>query len=262
MILEVNVGVAGTKMFPDRRLFHLSDADGERQMVYLVWMLRYANRLVLVDTGFPARVAVEHGIDNHVPTADLLTQAGVSIADVDDVIVSHFHYDHFSAPGDFPRATFHIQRDEIEYWTGRGRDHPVSILSDAASLAELPALIDAGRIHVIDGGVCDIGNGLKLLRVGGHTPGSQITVLDHGDSPVVFACDASHTYDNLARRTPAGSIHNYDEYQRGFATIEALAVGGVWFPGHDSTILDRLDQIGPATFRLGLKNTASMEERS
>lgn len=262
MALEVKVGVAGTKIFPNRRLFHLSDADGERQMVYLVWMLRYADRLVLVDTGFPARVAAEHGIEDHVPTADLLAEAGVSLADVDDVIVSHFHYDHFSAPADFPRATFHVQRDEIEYWTGRGRGHPVSVLSDKTSLEQLPALIDAGRVDIIDGGICDIGHGLKLIRVGGHTPGSQLTLVENADSPVLLACDASHTYQNLATRTPAGSIHNYDEYQRGFATIESLAAGGVWFPGHDSTILDRLEKVGPSTYRLDLKSAASLGEHS
>lgn len=249
MSVEVLAGIVGRRMFPNQRIFHLSSAPGERALVYVVWIVRFPGRIVLVDSGFPQRVAAEHGIDDHLSTADLLAQLRLTLGDVDDVVVSHFHYDHFAAPSSFPRATFHVQRDEVEYWLGRGADHPVAVLVDKPSLGELPGLVEKGRVNVVDGGVTDI-DGLKLARVGGHTPGSQITLVDHGDAPLVLACDASHTYDNLGTRTPAGSIHNYDECQRGFATVEALAKGGRWFPGHDAKILDGLQQMTDNVYRV------------
>jgi glyoxylase-like metal-dependent hydrolase (beta-lactamase superfamily II) len=249
--VRVRAGIAGRRMFPSQRIFHLSTEPGDRELVYIVWVLETAGRLTLVDTGFPQRVADAHGISDHVTTAELLRRMGIEMGDVDDVIVSHFHYDHFAAPGAFPRATFHVQRQEVEYFLGRGRHHPVSILADEESLAEVPGLISTGRMNLLDGGATDL-DGLIAMHVGGHTPGSQITVLQTGRGPLVLACDASHTYDNLGTRTPAGSIHNYDECQRAFTTVSTLARGGTWFPGHDGRILDHLSPLGDSVYEVVL----------
>lgn len=250
--VRVRAGIAGRRMFPNQRIFHLSTDPGERELVYVVWVLETAGRIVLVDTGFPQRVADEHGISDHVRTAELLRRMGIDMGDVDDVIVSHLHYDHFAEPGAFPRATFHVQRQEVEYFLGRGRNHPVSVLTDKESIGEVHGLVKSERINLLDGGATDL-DGLIAMHVGGHTPGSQITVLETGRGPLVLACDASHTYDNLGTRTPAGSIHNYDECQRAFATVSALAGGGTWFPGHDGAIRERLSPLGDSVFEMDVR---------
>lgn len=247
--IRVRAGIAGRRMFPNQRIFHLSTQTGERELIYIVWVLELDGRIVLVDTGFPARTAEEHAISDHVATEELLGRMGIAMGDVDDIVVSHFHYDHFAAPTDFPAAKFHVQRQEVEYFLGRGRNHPVSVLTDPISLAQVPRLVSDGRINLLDGGVTDIG-GLSLVHVGGHTPGSQITVLGTRHGPLVLACDASHTYDNLATSTPAGSIHNYDECQRAFTTVTALARNGTWFPGHDGTIPDGLTQLDESVYEV------------
>jgi len=241
--MDIYAGVVGRRDFPNQRIFHLSSAPGDRPLIYVTWILRQGDRVVLVDTGFSERVAAEHGIEQRTDTARVLAQLGLTLGDVSDVVVSHFHYDHFADPESFPKATFHVQLQEIEYWLGRGANHPVSVLADKPSLRSLERMIGQGRVNAIDGGVADI-DGIRLMHVGGHTPGSQITTFEHHGKPVVLACDASHTFDNLRTRTPAGSIHNYDECQRGFQTVETLATGGTWFPGHDDDIVAAMQQIG------------------
>ena len=49
---------------------------------------------------------------------------GVDAAEVEDVIITHMHYDHAGGVGDFPKATFHVQDGEMAYATGRCMCHP------------------------------------------------------------------------------------------------------------------------------------------
>jgi hypothetical protein len=87
-------------------------------------------------------------------------------------------------------------------------------------------------------------------RIGGHTPGLQITLLERANGPIVFACDASHFYENLETKTTTALIYNYHEYQRGFTLIEELAAGGRWFPGHDPRMLEGLEPVSERVYRV------------
>ena len=48
---------------------------------------------------------------------------GVSAAAIEDVIVSHMHYDHAGNHDLFPNARYHIQDKEMAYCTGRSMCH-------------------------------------------------------------------------------------------------------------------------------------------
>jgi glyoxylase-like metal-dependent hydrolase (beta-lactamase superfamily II) len=230
-------------------MFHLSPAHDAVGLIYPFWILRGPKRVTLIDTGFSAAAAAQRGIgDYHDPTA-LLAEVGVDPADVEQILVSHLHFDHFCAPERFPNARFVIQHDDVAYFSGAGTAHPAGRLADPPSIAALAELRRDGRVELLDGDKA-LGDGVSVVRVGGHTPGSQVIVLEREGGRIVFACDASHMYGNLQTRTPSAIIYRYDDYQRGFAAIERLATGGRWFPGHDPEILTHLTPVGESVYAL------------
>jgi len=232
-------------------MYHLSPSQEIVELVYPFWVLRNAQETIVIDTGFSPELARARELfDYHDPSA-MLDAIGVDPAAVGTVILSHLHWDHFGVPERFPNATFLVQRDDVDYFTGRGTLHPAASIADAPTLARIPALRASGRLRELDGNLA-LRDDLTLVRVGGHTPGSQITILDRPDGRVVFACDASHLYGNFETRTPTTIIYNYDDYQRGFAAIAQAAHGGVWFAGHDPQILDRLTPVADGVHRLQL----------
>lgn len=231
-------------------MFNRASRHDDIELAYPFWVLRKADRTILVDTGFSAEIAGARAVFDYRSPTELLARLKIDPAELTTIVVSHLHYDHFSQPERYPNATFFIQGDDVDYFTGRGRSHPATATADTAALDQIATLRAAGRIRTLDGDFA-LDDSIKLVRVGGHTPGHQITVLaPKGVPPIVLACDASHFYANLQTRTPTSLIHDYDQYQRGFATIETFAEDGEWFPGHDPQMLEKFEEIDERIYRV------------
>ena len=97
--------------------------DAPMHMDYFVWLIRNADRTIVVDTGFTAEVAAKRKREYiRTPKAGLALM-GVKAEEVRDVVITHMHYDHVGTFFDFPNATFHIQDDEMNFVTGRYMRH-------------------------------------------------------------------------------------------------------------------------------------------
>jgi glyoxylase-like metal-dependent hydrolase (beta-lactamase superfamily II) len=229
-------------------MFNLASRQDELELVYPFWILRNGKTTTLIDTGFSSQMAQARGVFDFRSAGDVLAELGVDPSEIRSIVISHLHYDHFSVPQRYPNAVFYIQSDDIDYFTGRGRAHPAFHSADPEAIDQIADLRAAGRIQSMSGDF-SVG-GIDVLHVGGHTPGHQISVIELGGKPLVFACDASHFYANLETRTPTSIIHNYDNYQRGFSTIATLAAKGRWFPGHDPKMLEQLDRVSDNVYRV------------
>ncbi|WP_233204626.1 MBL fold metallo-hydrolase [Cryobacterium sp. Y62] len=212
-------------------------------------MLQFNDHTVLVDTGFPADIAAVRGIENFRDPNECLSRLNISASEISVVIVSHLHFDHFSTPERFPNAEFIVQRDDVDYFTGRGKSHPITSIADVKSLDSLAILRRNGRLRELSGDAM-VDEGIRVQQVPGHTPGSQIVVVEFAGSVIVLACDASHFYENLETSTPSAIMYDYDGYQRGFARISASAGTGRWFPGHDPAMLERLREVGDGVYQM------------
>lgn len=96
-----------------------------------------------------------------------------------------------------------------------------------------------GRVDWVDG-EREILPGVSVHRVGGHTPGMQVVLVETAQGPVVLASDATHFYENFERRRPyailesvAGSLDAFDELSR------LAGPAGLVVPGHDPAVLER-----------------------
>ncbi|TAM58059.1 N-acyl homoserine lactonase family protein [bacterium] len=247
--MEIFACIVGRSQRQRHYMFHLAHGD-DVTLVYPFWVAVGASRKpILIDTGFAADVAHAHGVTSYADPGDLLKLLGFAPADVETIVISHLHYDHFGVPERFPNAAFAVQHEDVDYYTKRGLNHPARALADAKSLDALADLRSAGRLRVLHGDTT-IAPELRVVHVGGHTPGMQIVVCESGAGRVVLACDASHFYENLETHTPTALIHNYEDYERGFDTISQLAATGTWLPGHDPHMLDRLERVEQNVYRV------------
>jgi glyoxylase-like metal-dependent hydrolase (beta-lactamase superfamily II) len=85
----------------------------------------------------------------------------------------------------------------------------------------------------------DIGPGITVHRVGGHSDGLQVVRVETERGPVVLASDASHYYANLHRRSPFPIVYNIGDMATGWETVERLAGHPDRFiPGHDPIVCE------------------------
>ena len=148
--------------------------EGPLSMDYFVWAIRGEDRTIVVDTGFGAEAAEKRGRTLLQPPRQALEGLGVDCDAVEDVVITHLHYDHAGNLQDFPKAKFHLQDAEIAYATGRLMCH--DMLRHAYDVEDVVAMVRrvyAGRV-VFHEGEAEIAPGVTLHRVGGHTQGLQV----------------------------------------------------------------------------------------
>ena len=97
--------------------------DAPVDMDYFVWLIRSPERSVLVDMGFNRNVAAKRGRRFIRCPGDGLRALSVDPAEIEDVIVTHLHYDHVGNYALFPKARFHLQDRELAFATGRMMRH-------------------------------------------------------------------------------------------------------------------------------------------
>jgi hypothetical protein len=88
-------------------------------MDYYLWVVRGSGRLLLVDTGFNMDMAVKRNRTLLRTPAERLKLLGIDMAEVRQIVITHFHNDHVGSFDGFPNAEFHVQDDEMAFATGR-----------------------------------------------------------------------------------------------------------------------------------------------
>lgn len=155
-------------------------------------------RTILVDTSYGD---VELMSELHYPctrTEDqtltgALATAGVTPSDVDDVILTHLHWDHCYNLGLFESANKYVQRAELEYAVAPYDIHAVPY--EARSLGRDPPWMDY-HLQALDGRT-SIAEGVEVFPTPGHSVGHQSVAVDVEGETVVVAGDAVPMYENL-----------------------------------------------------------------
>ncbi|UWR30943.1 N-acyl homoserine lactonase family protein [Sulfitobacter sp. W002] len=225
------------------------------QLDYFVWLLRNGKRTVLVDTGFEPVEGQARGRKMLRHPVDALAEIGVAPEDIDDVVITHLHYDHAGNLDRFANARFHLQDREMAFATGRcmcdvGMRRPFSV----ESTVDAVRLVYADRI-VFHEGDYTIYPGLDVHLIGGHSLGLQVVVADAAVR-VVLASDAAHLARFIETSEVFPAFADKEQVLDGYRRLRELAGDqGVIVPGHDPAVLHdwpRLEgtqetvRIGPA----------------
>lgn len=159
-------------------------------------LIMLPGRNILVDTGLGNRLS-EKQIEIYEPSDFLLplslSEIGLTDTDITDVIMTHLHFDHaggiVTGFGDkdgltFPNARYWIQKSEWEM-----AKNPDDLNKAAYSFEHQLGLLESeGHIELVDG-ECEMANGVSLIKVGGHTVGSQIVQIDLPEGFYIYAGD-------------------------------------------------------------------------
>jgi glyoxylase-like metal-dependent hydrolase (beta-lactamase superfamily II) len=167
-------------------------ADGENLVdcscVCLV--VRMNGRVIVCETGIGTKLSEKRArqVKLREPEQMLhhLRRLGITPDEVDAVVTTHLHWDHAGGLTrrdelgalelTFPRARHFIQRSEWEFAIHADvRSRPSYIIDDFTPLAD-----GHKAVEFLDGDA-EILPGVHIRHVGGHTPGSQVLILQSGD---------------------------------------------------------------------------------
>lgn len=168
-------------------------------------LVRTGRENVLIDTGYGSKLTEKERTNFTVepgePLIESLTAAGLTVNDIDVVVLSHLHFDHaggatqFDATGrvvpTFPKATYVVQRHE---WATATAEYPE--LRAAYHQPNFVPLKEAGQLRLIDGNV-EIVPGLRAWVTGGHTEAHQAIVIESGGAGAIYLGDICPTFRHL-----------------------------------------------------------------
>ncbi len=125
-----------------------------------------------------------------------LAKAGVKAEEIDLVVLTHLHWDHVGDVTKFPNAEFIVSQEELRFALD-----PLPCLYvayEALQMGMKPEFLKViERIKTVEMKEREIVEGVKVIPLPGHTPGSIGVVVDTERGPYVVTGDAVPKYGNL-----------------------------------------------------------------
>jgi glyoxylase-like metal-dependent hydrolase (beta-lactamase superfamily II) len=181
------------------------DARNRVHLALRCMLVVQGNRRIMVDDGVGSRWDGRHrdlyGLERDGMGIDAeLARAGLTRADITDVVLTHLHFDHAGGTVrdeagrlelSFPNATYHLQRRHWK-WAHQATD------KDRGSFRpeDFAPLEKSGRLHLLEGGT-ELYPGVTLFVSEGHTVGLQLVRLEAQDQTLVFCGDLIPTTAHL-----------------------------------------------------------------
>lgn len=153
------------------------------------WFIEGSDPKTLIDTG----AQEEHFRNPQAHTKTIksleegLSQLGINPCEIKNVIVTHLHYDHIALADHLPKATFIVQKKELEYAL---KPHPVSRIDYN------PDYFEKLNFRIVDGDV-EILSGIKVFLTPGHSPGGQSVLVntEKGNAVITGFCSHFSTFE-------------------------------------------------------------------
>jgi N-acyl homoserine lactone hydrolase len=162
-----------------------------------------------------------------------LRAAGIDPERVDVVINTHLHWDHCGNNHLFPNARVLAQRDEIRYAIAPGDFFARGYF--APTCGAQPAYWGT-QFEPVDGDV-EVADGVRIIKVPGHTPGSQAVLVQTSAGVYAIAGDAIFLYENADKLIPPGYHWRIDESMDAMRRI--LGSSDHLLPSHDYRVFER-----------------------
>lgn len=195
-IIPINYGKS---VLPENMIFQNGAEDKVRPIVFMVYLIKTENRLILADAGcetMPGFVMTDF-----IGPVKALNNIGISPEEITDLIITHAHHDHIECAKYFKKAVIYIQKDEYE--AGKG------YLSENLNIRTF----DEEML------ICD---GIKAVKIGGHSKGSSIVEITDSDNKYIIAGDECYVRECLTKQIPTGVAY---DLQKSLAFIQKYGRG-------------------------------------
>ena len=181
-ILPINYGKS---VLPESMIFENGAENKFRPIVFKIYLIKTENRLILVDAGCDTMPGFD--MRDFIGPVKALKNIGILPEQITDLIITHAHHDHIECAKCFKNATLYIQAEEYE--SGKGY------------------LAENLNIRTFDDEmqICD---GIKAVKIGGHSKGSSIVEITKQDNTYIIAGDECYMRECLEKQIPTGVSHN------------------------------------------------------
>lgn len=212
--------------------------DAPMAMDYFLWVAKSPEHTFIIDCGFTEETAKKRKRTFLRDPVDALKLIGVDAAKIEDVILTHMHYDHVGNFHRFPNAQFHLQEPELHYAVGRHMRSPrLSHSFEVEDVVGVVRLNYAKRVLFYNGGA-ELAPGITVHPVGGHSMGLQFVKVHTKRGWVVVASDVTHFYENMMTGRPFTTSFHVGEMLEAFDTLRAEAPTPQHIvPGHDPLVM-------------------------
>jgi len=225
----------------------LADEPSESGMRISVhsFVLRVDGRNVLIDTccGNDKKRSLPPVSMQHWPYIENLMHAGLRPEDIDLVMCTHLHFDHVGwntrlkdgtwVPT-FPRARYLFGRRDFEFFSKQRHEATHREAFDDS----VAPILDAGLADLVDPESLihhEIGDGIWLEDVSGHSPGNLCVIAECGAERAIFSGDCFHHPIQLVRpdaaffadENPAQASITRQRLLNQYANADAI-----FFPAH------------------------------
>ncbi len=236
MTLTVVPLLVGTA--PDERIALTGDL-----LPFFIFVVLGGRQPVVVDTGTPGREEVKwrNGMrlvrDEAQEPLATLQAIDVDPSEVELVVQTHLHWDHCGNGALFPNAEFLVQKEELRYAVAPAEGDLELFNANGKGLPKWFDIFD--QMTVIEGDR-KLGDGMSVVWLPGHTPGSQGLLVGTPTGTVLIAGDTVPTYahwrgDESRRHIPNDLAVDLDAYARTYDRIDGLGCEVV--PSHDLGVL-------------------------
>ena len=174
-----------------------ADARNRIHLATRPLLVRTGSTRLLVDAGIGNKMDAKsvdiYAIDRDRNVVHALAEAGLRVTDIDVVLASHLHFDHFGGatmrdeqggirPA-FPNARYVVRSDEWADATHPHERNRASYLQD-----DFVPLQSAGVLDLFEGDR-EIAPGVRVRWTGGHARSHQVIYLESGGRTAVFTAD-------------------------------------------------------------------------
>jgi glyoxylase-like metal-dependent hydrolase (beta-lactamase superfamily II) len=206
--------------FPKSAVLYAAHNEGVLKLPYCYTVIKGNGHVAMFDVGhmnkgFGKEFGESLGVENWHSPQEVLAEIDLKPEDVDTILISHSHFDHFGNVEDFPKATFYIQEREISKWVSAlALPERMRFLLTGIDPMDILRGVDLARTRrlvCVDGHMTDVLPGIDLHPAyDTHTFGSMwVAIRNDGmtnsQDTWVLAGDLAYQFENFGDTGAGGA---------------------------------------------------------
>lgn len=169
-------------------VFYGGSDDVKIPVALLFFLIECGNKKILVDTGCNNMKSFR--VFEIVPAVNVLEEYGVLRDQITDIILTHTHGDHIGGVRYYKNANVYVNENEYE------------------KAAE--KVLDTNKLFTFKDNLY-LNDDIIIKHIGGHSSGSSVVILSHGENKYVISGDECYSRENIQNKIPTGSSCNIDK---------------------------------------------------